>query len=376
LGSDAVRHLFRVAASLDSLVLGEPQILGQVKAAFEFAQTQGSVGTSLHRVVGHAMRTAKRVRSETAVGAGQVSVPSVSIDLARQIFGSLEGRETALVGSGQMGEAVAKLLVAAGAKLSVVGRNQERVGALASELGAVATPLTDLPAVLAAADVIVTTTSAKEFVITYDMVAAARRKRKGRSLFMMDLAVPRDIEPRVETLDGVFLYNVDDLSQMVAETLTQRQREASRAETIVSDEVHSYARGLSAEQVTPVVVALRQKFGDIFKAELDRSLRSKLKGLSLEERQAIEKMVDAALNKALHAPTRKLRELASSRDNEDELAETVGLVSSLFELNQSASIAAADLQRPVPSDINLEVPVAGPGDTPLGVPVIDQQKVG
>jgi glutamyl-tRNA reductase len=371
LGPDAVRHVFRVASSLDSLVLGEPQILGQVKAAFDFARQQGSVGSALHRVVGHALRTAKRVRSETTVGAGQVSVPSVAMDLARQIFGTLEGRDAALIGSGQMGESVAKLLTAAGAKLRVVGRNQERITALAKELNAVATPLDELPAVLASADVVVTTTSASEFVVTYDMVAAARRKRRGRSLFMMDLAVPRDIEPRVDGLDGVFLYNVDDLSQIVAETLTQRQREAGRAESIVSDEVHSYARGVSAEQVTPTVVALRQKFNDVFKAELERSLRSKLKTLGHEERQAIEKMLDAALNKALHAPTRKLRELASSKDREDELAESVELLESLFELGPSASLPSAlDLSIP-------EVEPPAPGEvTQAYAAAVDQKKVG
>lgn len=351
-GLEAVKHVFRVASSLDSLVLGEPQILGQVKAAFEFSRQRGYVGARLNRVVSRALRTAKRVRSETAVGAGQVSVPSVAIDLARQIFGTLEGHRAALIGSGQMGESVAKLLTGAGAKLTVLGRNRERVAELAGELGADAASFDALPDSLANADVIVTTTSASEFVVKYEAVAAARKKRRGRSLFIIDLAVPRDVEPSVDGLDGVFLYNVDDLSQIVAETLSQRQREASRAESIVMDEAQMYERIASAQQVTPTVVALRQKFADAFRAELERSARSRLKDIEPAERQAIEKMIDAALNKVLHAPTRRLRELAASGEQEEELAESVDLLEALFELGKTPSVLETDIPEAPDEDVH------------------------
>jgi glutamyl-tRNA reductase len=336
-GADAVRHLFRVASSLDSLVLGEPQILGQVKSAFDVARKQGTIGAHLHRAMTHALRAAKRVRSETTVGAGQVSVPSVSVDLARQIFGELRGHKAALLGSGQMGETAAKLLVGEGAQLQVVGRNQSRVTALCAQLGAVGVAFDKLPDVLAEVDVMVTATSAAHYVVTYDAVKAAKKKRRGRSLFLIDLAVPRDVDPRVDGLDGVFLYNVDDLAQIVAQTLSSRQKEATRAEQIVEEEARTFERGLSAQQVTPVVVALRRRVETTLQAELDRTLRTRLKHLNDNDREALSRMVEAAVNKLLHAPTRHLRALATDEERAYELETSVGLVADLFELEKEGT---------------------------------------
>jgi glutamyl-tRNA reductase len=350
-GTDAVRHLFRVAASLDSLVLGEPQILGQVKAAFDLARKQGTVGGQLHRAMNHALRAAKRVRSETTVGAGQVSVPSVAVDLARQIFGELKGHKAALLGSGQMGETVAKLLVGEGVTLQVVGRNQTRVAELASQFGAAATSMDRLADVLTEVDVFVTTTSASHYVVTAEAVKAARKKRRGRSLFLIDLAVPRDVDPNVNKLDGVFLYNVDDLSQIVAQTLSSRQKEASRAEAIVAEEVQTFERGVNAQQVTPVVVALRRRFDDIINAELERSLKTKLKHLPEADREALSRMVEASVNKLLHAPTRHLRTLAADSERGFELDTSVGLVADLFELQHSeGSLAPVRIGSPATSE--------------------------
>lgn len=341
-GTEAVRHLFRVAASLDSLVLGEPQILGQVKAAFDAARKQGTIGGQLHRAMNHALRAAKRVRAETTVGEGQVSVPSVAVDLARQIFGELKGHKAALLGSGQMGEAVAKLLVGEGASLQVVGRNQARVAELAQQFGATSTSIERLADVLAEVDVLVTTTSAQHYVVTAEAVKASRRKRRGRSLFLIDLAVPRDVDPDVNELDGVFLYNVDDLSQIVAHTLSSRQQEASKAEQIVSEEVQTFERGVSAQQVTPVVVTLRRRFDGILTAELERSLKTKLKHLPDADREALARMVEASVNKLLHAPTRHLRTLASDSERTFELDASVGLVADLFDLQPTeVSLAPA-----------------------------------
>ena len=329
-GSDAVRHLFRVASSLDSLVLGEPQILGQVKDAFELARKTGTVGGCLHRTVPRAIRAAKRVRTETAVGAGQVSVPTVSVDLAKQIFGDLAGRSVVLIGSGEMAETVAKLLKNAGSRIIVVGRNAARVGVLSQAVGGEGRSWEQLPASLIEADVVITSTSAPGFVVEHELVASLRRKRRGRSLFFIDLAVPRDVDPRVEEVDGVFLYNVDDFSRVVAESLKTREREAERAEAIVSEETHGWERWAEAEQVTPTVVALRARLGGVLHAELERSMRGKLKHLGPEERAALEAMVDAALNKMLHAPTKKLREVATGREYEGFRAEQ--LVATLIEL--------------------------------------------
>ncbi len=331
-GPDAIRHLFRVASSLDSLVLGEPQILGQVKQAFEIARQDGTVGTHLNRVISHALRTAKRVRNETAVGAGQVSVPSVAIDLARQIFGDLKGRKAALIGSGQMGESVAKLLTQAGAELVVLARNPERRAALAEQLAAEPRGFEELSLTLAEADVIVTTTSAPGFVVDKDAVAAVRRQRRGRSLFFIDLAVPRDVDPKVDEIDNTFLYNVDDLSQIVAETLTSRQKEAERAEHIVAGEANSYERSLFAEQITPTILALRKHFSASLEAELDKTMRSRLKHLGDAEREALDKMLDSALNKLLHPATKHLRTLAADEDSQTELDQSIAMLTELFNL--------------------------------------------
>ncbi len=337
-GADAVRHLFRVASSLDSLVLGEPQILGQVKDAFELARKTGTVGRSLHRTVPRALRTAKRVRTETALGAGQVSVPSVAVDLARQIFGEIRGKNVVLIGSGEMAETVAKLLRNGGSRLIVVGRNAARVAVLSRAVEGEGWSWDKLPEALVEADVVVTSTSAPGFVVGRELLASLRRKRKGRSLFFIDLAVPRDVEPQVEALDGVFLYNVDDLSKVVAETLASRQREADRAETIVTEETLGWERWADAEQVTPAVVLLRERFSSVFRAELDKSLRGKLSHLGEEDRQALEVMLESALNKLLHAPTRRLREISIEQRSDASRGERLALtLDELFALEQEAA---------------------------------------
>lgn len=339
IGETAVRHLFRVASSLDSLVMGEPQILGQVKSAYESARQAGTVAVQLNRVVSHALRTAKRVRSETTLGEGQVSVPSVAVDLARQIFGDLSGHRALLLGSGQMGQAAAKLLSAAGVHLGVIGRNAERVGELAEQLKAEAYGLDELDARLAEADVVITTTSAPHYVVTREQLAQVNKRRRGRSLFFIDLAVPRDVDPGVGELDGVFLYNIDDLSEIVAETLSSRQREAAAAEEIIEIETRSFGRALSAEQATPTIVSLRQQLSGILEAELERSLRSRLKHLDVEDREALGRMLESAVNKMLHPATRHLRALATDPESQAELDNCVVVLRDLFALQEETASA-------------------------------------
>ena len=206
-----------------------------------------------------------------------------------------------------------------------------------------------MPDVLAEVDVVVTTTSAAHYVVTYDAVKAARKKRRGRSLFLIDLAVPRDVDPRVDTLDGVFLYNVDDLSQIVAQTLSSRQKEATRAEQIVEEEARTFERGMSAQQVTPVVVALRRRVENTLQAELDRSLRTRLKHLNEADRDALGRMMEAAVNKLLHSPTRRLRALATDEEKAYELEASVSLVADLFELEKdSMSLSPSRMTNAVP----------------------------
>jgi glutamyl-tRNA reductase len=318
-GADAIKHLFRVASSLDSIVVGEPQILGQVKDAFERARAAGTVGPTLHRAVTHAVRAAKRVRTETAVGAGQVSVPSIAVDLAQQIFGSLRGKRAMLVGSGEMAETVARLAHQSGAAITVVGRNMDRVRELATRFEAEPRPWSDLGACLGQADVIISSTSAPAAVIDRRLVSASRRARRGKSTFFIDLAVPRDIDPAVGDIDGVFLYNVDDLSNVVAETLSTRKKEADRAEAIVEDETRGWQRWRDAAHVTPTVVALRQQFRAVLGGELERTLRTRLKHLGAEDRAHLERMLEAGINKLLHEPTVRLRQVATEGGSTDPL---------------------------------------------------------
>lgn len=331
----AVRHLFRVAASLDSLVLGEPQILGQLKQAFDLSREQRMLGPILNRTLPRAIRVAKRVRTETSIGSGQVSVPSVAVDLARQIFGEFTGRFVMLVGSGEMAEAAAKQLRGAGARIAVVGRNLERAQEVARSVDGEGRPFSQLAATLSEADVVITSTSAKGYVIDYDTVAAARKKRRGANQFLIDLAVPRDIDPRAEKLDGVFLYNVDDLTAQVQESLSARSREAERAEAIVVSEALGYDRWADAEQATPTIVALRARLRAALDIELNRSLKGRLKHLSEEDRSALLKMVDASINRLLHGPTLRLRQSATARSPEqlplEQLTQALG---ELFELSQ------------------------------------------
>jgi glutamyl-tRNA reductase len=339
-GGAAVRHLFRVAASLDSLVLGEPQILGQLKQAYDVAREERALGPILNRTLPRAIRVAKRVRTETSIGSGQVSVPSVAVDLARQIFGDFAGRFVMLVGSGEMAETAAKQLRGAGARVVVVGRNLARAQEVAQAVDGEGRAWSELGATLAEADVVITSTSAKGYVVDYDTVAAARKKRRGQNQFLIDLAVPRDIDPRVEKLDGVYLYNVDDLTSQVQQSLTARSREAERAEAIVVSEALGYDRWADAEQATPTIVALRARLRAALEVELNRSLKGRLRHLSEEDRGALLKMIDATINRVLHGPTLKLRQAAVVRSADAlSLDQLTSALAELFQLSQPESLA-------------------------------------
>jgi glutamyl-tRNA reductase len=333
LGNDALRHLFRVACSLDSLVVGEPQILGQMKQAFDLAQEVGTVGPALRRATTHAVRAAKRVRTETALGVGQVSVPSVAVDLTRRIFGDLKGHKAALLGLGEMGQLVAKQLGGEGASLIALGRNPERTAEVGRSLGATVRGLDQLEQTLVEVDVLVAMTSSQQVVVDYDTVARLRKQRRGRRLFFIDLSVPRNIDPRINELEDMFLYNVDDLSEIVKDSKSSRKGEADRAEQIVLDETKNYERAASAQQATPMVVALRRRFGAILRAEFERSQRGKLRDLTPEQTEAVGRMLDAAVNKMLHAPTTRLREVASNPGEAIQLETWLGALTELFELD-------------------------------------------
>lgn len=346
-GKAAVRHLFRVAASLDSLVLGEPQILGQLKDAIETAREVKALGSTLGRAMHRAVRVGKRVRTETALGAGQVSVSSVAVELAQQIFEELRGRVTLLVGAGEMAEAASRLLARAGARLIIVNRSAERAAALSRELGT-GEPrgFGELERSLVEADIVVSSTSSPGYVITRDLVKSASRSRRGRSLFFIDIAVPRDVDPAVNKLDNVFLYDVDDLSQIVSESLQGRASEATRAEVIVDEEASGFEAWTRERELTPTIVGLRARTRALLASELERSLSGKLKHLTTADREALGVMLDAATNKLLHTPVTRLRALA----NDPRSGDYVEAVRELFDLPELRTDAPEEPDADAPGE--------------------------
>ena len=311
LGDAAVRHLFRVASSLDSLVVGEAQVLGQVKEAFDRASEAGTLGPLLGRAAEWAFHVAKRVRTETQVGAGSVSVSSVAVELARQIFGSLDKRIVALVGAGTMGEVAAKHLCDAGSRIVVVNRNTERAEALAARFDGTPRGWDLLEKTLTEVDVAIASTGSADYVITRALLAPLQRKRRGRSLFVIDISVPRNVDPRINELDGVYLYDIDDLSKIAGETIRDRFREAQISERIVSEEADAFDAWVESLQVTPTIVAFRNQVRCVLESELDRSLHGKLKHLSERDRKALSGMVGAAVKKLTHHPTVQLKSAAA-----------------------------------------------------------------
>ena len=308
LDGDAVRHAFRVAASLDSMMIGEPQILGQVKDAFALAQACETVGPQLHTLFSQAFSVAKRVRTETEIARHAVSVSFAAVELAKKIFAGLGGRAVLLVGAGKMSELAAKHLVEQGAfPIYVANRTWARAQDLARSLSGTPVPWDELETALASVDIVVTSTGATEPVITRPTVARIMHGRRGRPLFFIDIAVPRDVEPGVDRLDDVYRYDIDDLKQVVDANLRERAREAQRAEALVDREVGKYLVRQGDVEVIPTIVSLRARLEEIRLAEVKRTL-GRLPDASPETRAAVDALSSAIVNKILHAPITKLRE--------------------------------------------------------------------
>ena len=305
-GVDVIRHVFRVASSLDSLVVGEPQILGQVKEAYDAAQEAGTVGTLLGRCFTQAFATAKRVRNETGIAEGTVSVSSIACELAKKIFGDLEGRRTLLLGAGEMGESAARSLRQTGANLHVINRSEERATALADSCGGRAVPYERLTIELAEADVVIASTASPKFILTPELMKGVVRTRRHRPLFIIDIAVPRDVDPRVGNMDNVFVYDVDDLQQVAEENLAVRAREAAQAERIIEEEVESFLSWRRSLELAPTIVALRKRFGQVADDELKRAL-GRIDGLGESDRAVLEAMSRSLVNKLLHQPITQLK---------------------------------------------------------------------
>ena len=338
-GEAAVRHLFRVAASLDSAVVGEPQILGQLKDAYELAVRAGTVGPVLGHVVPRAFSAAKRVRTETGIARSSASVASAAVELGRHIFGDLAGREVLVIGAGKMGELAARHLVAAGCeRLLVVNRTEARGESLAARLRDEAGARTEahawdaLPQLLVRADVVLSSTGAAEPVLTREMIQRAMKARRGRWLCLLDIAVPRDIEPAAGQIENVYLYDVDALTQVVGDNLAERRREAEEADRIVAEELAKCRESVRALGVVPAIRALRDRFAQVAQAEARRAL-AKMPSLDEKQRREVQLLADGIVNKLLHAPLTALK-----RESESEAL--VAAVRTLFELPDFAVVAS------------------------------------
>ncbi|HYT67934.1 MAG TPA: glutamyl-tRNA reductase [Vicinamibacterales bacterium] len=332
-GADAVSHLFRVAAGLDSLVVGEPQILGQVKNAYATAAEVKSTGAVTNRLFTAAFSVGKRVRTETHLGEGAVSVSYAAIALAKKIFRDLKGLNVLILGAGEMAKLTGVHLQAQQVKqLTIASRTLATAEHLATHLGATAVPWTSLGEALSNADIVVTATGSTDPVLTRVRVEEAMRPRRGRALFVIDIALPRDVEPGVGALDQVFLYNIDDLQAIVKENLSRRATEIERAESIVRQEVDKFAAWMQSREVLPTVIALRQRFDAIRQAELKR-LEGKLAPLSPEARERVDEITHLIVEKLLLTPTEQLK---STRDETLAITYT-DAVNRLFALQAAKS---------------------------------------
>ncbi|HLM56039.1 MAG TPA: glutamyl-tRNA reductase [Pyrinomonadaceae bacterium] len=313
----AVRHLFRVASSLDSMVVGEPQVLGQVRHAYSLAVEAGTAGRVLHRLVHHALRVAKRVRTETGIAASAVSISYTAVELGKKIFGSLKGAAVLLVGAGEMAELAAQHLAGAGAtRVLVANRTYETARQLALRFGGEAVEFGSLAEHLADADVVICSTAAPTYVITPEMAARAREARRNRPAFFIDISVPRNVDPEVGKIGNLFVFDVDDLEAVIASNIREREREAERAELIVESEVMQFQQTLRGLDIGPTVGALKEKMRSIAQEEFRRQ-RARLGDLTPEQERAIEAMLLAAVNKISHPVINRLRQSHDTGDEEN-----------------------------------------------------------
>jgi glutamyl-tRNA reductase len=338
-GPEAVRHLFRVAASLDSMVLGEPQILGQIKEAYRQATEQQATGPILNRLLHKTFSVAKRVRTETGIGDHAVSVSYAAVSLARKIFGELTGMTVLLVGAGEMAElALEHLRGQKVGRIVVANRTLERGLRLAERYRGEAVSLEELEAQLLSADILISSTGAGDYLLRRDQVKAAMRRRKQRPLFLIDIAVPRDLDPAINDLDNVYLYNIDDLQEVVEQGWQRRQQEAARAERLVGAETVKFENWLQTLEVYPTIIALKDKAAAISQVELKKTL-SQLGPFSEEQRQALEVLLNSVTQKLLHDPIIFLKRDHSMKKSPHR---ELDLVRRLFNLDLERETEEAD----------------------------------
>jgi glutamyl-tRNA reductase len=313
----AVRHIFRVASSLDSMVVGEPQVLGQVRHAYSLAVEAGTAGRVINRLVHQAFRVAKRVRTETGIAASAVSISYMAVELGRKIFGELKGRTVLLVGAGEMAELSAKHLTSAGvSRVLVCNRTEEKAQQLAAQFNGDAVAFERLSASLAEADIVICSTGASEYLITTQIAREALEKRRNRPSFFIDISVPRNIDPEVGQLPNLFVFDIDDLESVIASNIREREREAQRAELIVESEVMQFQQSLRNLDIGPTLGALREKLQGIARSEMARQ-RQRLGKLTPEQERAIEALLVSTVNKISHPIINRLKSSYDAGTDED-----------------------------------------------------------
>lgn len=333
-GADAIRHLFRVSSALDSLVLGEAQILGQLKEAYSVAGKSGTSGPVLGRALERAFGVAKRVRTETAIARGAANVSTVAVDLAHRVFGDLAGKSVLVVGAGKMSRLAARHLYANGAKhIVVTNRSPQKAEALADEIDGIAKPWDQLVDLLAEADVVISSTGAREPILTKALFKKVTKARRYRQIVVIDIAVPRDAEPAIGDMENVFLYDIDDLEKVVASNLAERAKAGEQALKIVEHEAGQFEHWLRSQGVVPTIRALREKFAAIADGEVQKALDqlARKEHSRDQQREVIQRVVQLVVNKLLHQPTTALREASG-----DEATLRAEVLCELFALEPSA----------------------------------------
>jgi glutamyl-tRNA reductase len=341
-GGAAVRHVFSVASALDSLVLGEAQILGQLKAAYGVATTAGTSGPLLGRCLERAFGVAKRVRTETAIARGAANVSTVAVDLAKRVFGDLAGKSVLVIGAGKMSTLAARHLYASGAqRIVVTNRSPDKADALAAEIDGVARPWDDLERLLVEADVVISSTGAREPILTRGLFKRVTKARRWRQLVVIDIAVPRDAEPAIGELDGVYVFDIDDLEKVVAANLAERGKAAEHAARIVEHEAGQFEHWMRTQGVVPTIRALRERFARVAETELQKTLDqlARKDHTPAQQREAVQRLVQLVVNKLLHQPTAALREAPP-----DEAGMRAEILCQLFDLSPVEPAEPADDQ--------------------------------
>lgn len=326
---EAVRHIFRVTSSLDSMVVGEPQILGQVKEAYSQASDAKATGALLHRLFHRAFSVAKEVRTGTSIAAHAVSVSYAAVELGKKIFTTLEGKHAMLVGVGEMGELAARHLLSAGvSRLHVTSRTVERAARLAESLGGVPLPFDQVYDTLTGTDIVICSAAAPRYIIGPEKTAEVMRARNGRPMFFIDISVPRNIDPRINDIDNVYLYNIDDLEAVVEENIGERRKEAEKAEAIAEKEAGEFIQWLERMETIPVIKTFKERLERIRKKELEKTL-ARWKGLTPRQKEALDSLTSAIVKKILHAPASRLKE-----STEEDMFLYIEVLKKLFSLDE------------------------------------------